>query len=52
MSSGNTNKLGYIEDNTIEDLDNIIDLTSIPNNYNDDSIMTLTATDLNPPNDS
>lgn len=43
---------GYIEDNTIKDLDNIIDLTSIPNNYSDAYIMTLTMNNLNPPNDS
>lgn len=41
-----------MEDDTIEDLNNIINLSNIPANLNDTSIMTLTVAELDPPNDS
>lgn len=42
----------YMEDDTIKDLDKIINLFNIPPNLDDTSILTLTTTELDPPNDS
>lgn len=43
---------GNIDESTIKYLETVIDLTHATDSYDNISIMTLTATDLNPPNDS